>query len=84
MLLEVTTLLVKPVAVEKIVNYVSRIEELGDAVVGVVLGISGAIFVLRPIFEVKDHVRTTRWPVVVQPLIGAFPVLMSEDLGLTW
>jgi len=80
-LLEVATLLVESVTVEKIVNHVRCVEELGDGEVDVVLGNHGrAVFAVRPVLEVKDHVRATGGTEVVQPFVGASPVLMSKDL----
>lgn len=80
-LLEIATLLVKSITVEKIVNLVRRVEELSDREVDIVLGNHGrAIFALRPVLEVKDHVRATRWAEVVEPLISAFPILVRKDL----
>ena len=80
-LLEVATLLVEPITIEKIVYHIGRVEELGYGGVDVVFGLhTRAVFAVGPVLEVQDHARATEWTDVVQPLIFARPVFMNKDL----
>jgi hypothetical protein len=69
--------------VEKIVDQVAGVEELGDGRVDVLLGFAegvGAFGDLGIILVIEVHVLSSVRTIIVHPVVTAFPVFMSENL----
>jgi len=79
-LLEVSGLLVKAISVQQVMEHVGSVEHLGDGQVCVILRSDRlAILALGSVLVHELQVFRGR-SVVVLPVVGAFPVLMGEDL----